>query len=68
MCYYHESLPEVVDPEKLPLREMAPCWADGRVETVDYDNKEAQCECRYRICLVDWRNRISQSVVKNDEG
>jgi hypothetical protein len=55
---YPEESPCVVDPRVLPLRRVAPCWANGRVETTDYDNKDGVCVCRYFVCHVDWRNRI----------
>ncbi len=55
---YHEELPESVDPKDLPLRNLAPCWSDGSVETVDYDTKDAICVCEYRTCLVNSRNII----------
>lgn len=64
--HYHEELPTEVDPEELPLRKMAPCWADGKVETIDYDTKDARCECSYMSCLVDWRNTITMSIRKDD--
>lgn len=61
---YDEKLPTEAKPADLPLRKMAPCWADGRVETQDYDNKDAECQCRYFICLVDWRNIIKLTLPK----
>ena len=58
MSHYHEDLPIEIDPEELPLRQIAPCWSGGQVKTIDYDTKDARCECEYRICLVDRRNVI----------
>ena len=66
MSKYFEELPTNVDPNNLPLRTVAPCWADGEVTTVDYDTKDAICECKYLICLVDRRNIIQNSKHKLD--
>ncbi len=63
---YYEELPVEVNPEDLPLRKMAPCWADGRVETQDYDTKDAKCECKYMVCFVDGRNIITMKIPKKD--
>lgn len=65
MHHYHEDLPIEIDPEELPLRQIAPCWSDGQVETTDYDTKDARCECEYMICLVDRRNVIESSIRKS---
>ena len=62
--HYHEDLPIQVNAHGLPLRKMAPCWADGRVNTVDFDTKDAIYECKYMICLVDQRNIIEKATRK----
>lgn len=64
MTCYHEDLPEQVVPEKLPLRKMAPCWAGGRVNTVDYDSKDVICNCEFCICYVDNKNIIINTIPK----
>lgn len=64
MNEYHENLPSEINQEELPLREIAPCWSDGVVKTVDLDTKDAICECRFMICLVDRRNIIISSERK----
>ena len=61
MSEYAEELPTEVNPDNLPLRQMAPCWSDGSVITTDYDTKDATCECQFMICLVDWRNIVISS-------
>lgn len=59
MSRYFEKLPAEVNPIELPLRKMAPCWADGIVITEDYDTKEARCQCRYYFCYVNRNNIIT---------
>lgn len=61
---YFEDLPTEVNPEELPLRELAPCWSDGKVTTEDYDTKDAICICKYMMCQVDRRNIITLSTRK----
>ena len=65
MSTYFEDLPTDVKPDELPLRKMAPCWADGEVTTEDYDTKDARCICKYMICLVDRRNIITMTIPRD---
>ena len=58
MSIYNVDLPKEVDPKDLPLSNLAPCWAEGKVTTTDYDTKDAICRCPFKKCLVNYANKV----------
>lgn len=56
-----QAVSQVVADINPPLGTIAPCWPDGQVHEISED-KRAVCFCAFHTCLVDFANRVTETL------